>query len=117
MVTRTRPRKKNGRSRPYRADVRASHPIKIGAEVAVIAVHAETGPVISGYGIIVGACFTYPHWYRIRLSGEQVTRIHFINPDWQRNPERSYELLREFLRTGGKSPFDDFWPSDDNNRR
>ena len=69
-----------------------------------------------GTAIVVHAWHTYEHWYAVRFKNEKVTRVHFINPDWQKNPERSFALLREFLLTGALSPFDDFCPDEPTGR-
>ncbi|SRR6266403_2480930 len=90
----------------------ASHPLGAGAKVPVFIIADDGQPIFEGWVSIVSACISYPNWYRVRLRDEQVTRIRFINPDWQKNPERSFALLREFLHTGALSPFDEFFPPD-----
>jgi hypothetical protein len=57
-------------------------------------------------------CCAEPHQYRVRFIGERVLRTRFINPDWQRDPERSLALLLAFWRASKSGSFDEFFPDD-----
>lgn len=88
---------------------KASHPCKIGQTVAVFALEPSGRPFMEGRAFIESKRPT-AHHYRVRFTGEKVSRTRFINPDWQKGPDRSFELLREFWRASGSRSFDDFFP-------
>ena len=87
----------------------ASHPMKIGAAVTVFAVGPFGQPYCEGHAVVVATCRT-AHHYHVRFLRERITRTRFVSPDFQKNPNRSLTLLREFLRTGSSSNLDDFFP-------
>ena len=73
------------------------HALKLGDAVTVFGI-ATSGPMIEGIGTIESYGPGRDR-YHIRFIGDLVTRLRFIIPEWQSNPERSLELLREFWRS------------------
>jgi hypothetical protein len=104
---------------PFEAPSRTSaHPIKIGTDVAVFIIADDGQPIFEGWARIVSGCISYGHWYRVRFRSEQLERIRLIFPaSVHDDPVLSAELLREFCRTRGLSPIDDFFPAHDKPRR
>jgi hypothetical protein len=88
----------------------SEHALKVGDTVAVFSLDSS-GPSIEGTGIIESYA-TAPDRYHIKFSGERVTRLRFIHPDWQADPERSLALLREFWRSNriDNPRIEDFFP-------
>ena len=97
---------------PFEArSIKSAHPIKIGTNVAVFIIADDGEPMFEGWARIVSACISYGHWYRVRFQLEQVDRIRLIfPPSLHDDPAPSCALQREFLRTRGLSPFDEFFP-------
>ncbi len=85
----------------------------IGATVAVFALGAS-GPYMEGTGTVVSSD-AGPNRYHIRFAGEATTKLRFVNPDWQVDPERSLALLREFWRFSHRDDplVEDFFPDAD----
>ena len=91
--------------------INSAHPIKIGTDVAAFIIADDGEPTFEGRARIVSPCISHPHWYQVRFQFEQVDRVRLIFPSSLHNdPALSCALLREFLRTRGLSPFDEFFP-------
>jgi hypothetical protein len=89
----------------------SSHPLKLGDAVAVFGLSASGRPYLEGLAQIRSR-YDAPHFYRVRFKGERVLRTRFINPNWQRNPERSLALLLAFWDATASPSFDEFFPHD-----
>jgi hypothetical protein len=87
------------------------HPIRIGRSVVVLTVDVSGIPRAEGRGLVVAQGY-YPNWYLIRFFHDRRIRVRFINPDWTKNPKRSCDLLREFLRYGADSSVEEFFPDE-----
>jgi hypothetical protein len=87
-----------------------THALKVG-DYAVVFALDSFGPSIEGAGVIE-ACDAARNRYHIRFSGERITRLRFVNPDWQSSPERSLALLIEFWRSSHRDDpsVEDFFP-------
>jgi len=89
----------------------SSHPLKLGAVVAVFGLSASGRPYLESFAQ-VRSRYDAPHFYRVRFKGERVLRVRFINPEWQRDPERSLALLLSFWDATMSPSFDEFFPND-----
>ncbi|MEJ0047146.1 MAG: hypothetical protein WDN04_14290 [Rhodospirillales bacterium] len=58
----------------------------------------SSGPFIEGIATIESYAPGRDQ-YNIRFIADRVTRLRFIIAEWQSNPERTLELLREFWRS------------------
>jgi hypothetical protein len=76
--------------------------------VVVFGLNRSGAPFIEGYARIL-ATTAEANFYLLRFAGERVARTRFVNPDWRQSAERSLTLLREFLRTGDRPQFEDFF--------
>jgi hypothetical protein len=98
---------------PKRADAgfETSHPIRVGSVVVVLALDPFGVPFIEGYGRVEqhGA---KPHWYCVHFIAERLTHDRFVNPEWQKAPERSLALLHEFWASKDLVSIEDFFPDD-----
>jgi hypothetical protein len=86
-----------------------SHPMKLGDFVAVFGRCASGQPFFEGSALIRWHC-GQPHHYLVQFKGDPVLRSRFVNPDWQRAPQRSLEFLLAFWRTSQTPSFDEFFP-------
>ena len=84
------------------------------SRVPIFVVRNSEGPIFEGWARIVSPCVALPHWYRVRFENEQVDRIRLVLPASLHDaPFLSAELLRELLRSGGVSPWTEFFSDDD----
>jgi hypothetical protein len=90
-----------------------AHPLRIGDTVAVLALDGSGHVWLEGQASIITPC-AQPHVYRVRFQNEKRDLVRFVNPDWQSDPERSLELLREFFRSNqdANPSVTDFFPDD-----
>ena len=87
----------------------SSHPLKLGAVVAVFGLSASGRPYLESFAQ-VRSRYDAPHFYLVRFKGERVLRIRFINPEWQLDPEHSLALLLSFWDATMSPSFDEFFP-------
>lgn len=89
-----------------RDDLRSMAP---GQTVSIFGCRASGQPYLEGQATIE-ASGDRPHFYRVRFHGERVTRLRFVNPDWQQDPAHSLALLIQFWRATASPSFDEFFP-------
>lgn len=116
------PRSPKSRQRPVPASAARdtplrenAQPLSAGDEVVVFALSASGRPFLEGRATIVRRC-SQPHVYHVAFSGDRITRIRFVNADWQARPDRSLALLLEFYRSNRMTnpAVDDFFPDESN---
>jgi hypothetical protein len=90
-----------------------SYPVTAGSLVAIFRC-VDGVPKIEGYARVITAC-DYDDFFQVRFVGEQVNRVRLVIPEFQADPDRALERLRQLLR-GGDAPFDDFFPEADKPR-
>jgi len=81
-------------------------------EIVVIFGITSSGPYLEGRAAIESACLQ-PHHYRVLFAGEKTSRVRFVHPDWQTDPERCLRLLRVFWQAStAPSVIEEFFPAD-----
>lgn len=87
--------------------------LNVGDEVSVFTLEGSGRPILEGHAVII-ARSDQPHLYYVRFRDEKRSRLRFVNPDWQVQPERSFALLHAFWRSSRAADpqIDDFFPSD-----
>ncbi|HVA79765.1 MAG TPA: hypothetical protein VNF29_02450 [Candidatus Binataceae bacterium] len=89
----------------------ASRRFRIGTVVTIFRI-GSAGPFIEGHGVIVKAC-SQAFFFRVQFDSKKGSRVRFVHPDWQQDPERSLALLRTFWEASLAPPsFDEFFPAD-----
>jgi hypothetical protein len=97
---------------PDTSPLGAARQFEIGDAVTIFAITPSGRPFIEGRALVEARCTRRNH-FRVRFCGESVSRIRFVPPDWQAEPERSLALLIEFWESSAApSRYEDFFPDD-----
>jgi hypothetical protein len=89
--------------------VASSHPIPAGELVTVIRVQPASAISIEGRAVIKGPART-PNSYHVQFLGDPVVRERIVHPDYQSDPERFLQILRDLWRANDAPDIDDFFP-------
>jgi hypothetical protein len=90
--------------------VASSHPIAAEEVVTVIRVQPASATCIEGRAVIKGPAST-PNSYRVQFLGDPVVRERIVHPDYQSDPERFLQILRDLWGANDAPDIDDFFPN------
>lgn len=85
--------------------------MRIGEIVTVIGISGATGPRIEGRAVIKGLALG-PHRYPVQFVGDPVLRQRIVHPDYQRDPQRFLEILRDLWRASSSPLHGEFFPDE-----
>ena len=105
-------RRKLSRGRPH-AGPDPSHPIPIGTSVAVFRMSPGAAPFIEGRAVVKGRAHERHH-YRVQFVGDPILRTRNVHAEYQRDPERIVEIIREIWRASNTTEIAEFFPEENN---
>jgi hypothetical protein len=103
----------NGRKRMPRGSGAASdaHPIPVHERVAILRVPESGAPFIEGRAVVREVA-RGPHCYLVQFTGDPLLKQRIVHPDYQADPERMLEILRDLWRASSTPEVSDFFPED-----
>ena len=86
-----------------------SHPIATGATVSIFRIFRRRAPLVEGRAVIKDVAHGR-HRYRVQFIGDLLLKERIVHPDYQHDPERMVEIMRDLWRASATEAFDDFFP-------
>ena len=87
----------------------ALHPIPVASTVAVLGFAHSGCPFYEGQATIIRRTHL-PHRYFVVFDGESQTRVRFVHPEYQADPEAYLRWLTEFWLASREPDITDFFP-------
>jgi hypothetical protein len=89
-----------------------SHPIPVGTQVTVLRM-SQAGASIEGRAVVKDIA-RGRNFYRVQFCCDPAVRQRIVHPEYQNNPDRMLEILRDLWRTSSTPAVADFFPPDEN---
>lgn len=91
-------------------DASDSHPIPVGTRVTVLRMSRAVA-AIEGRAVVKGIA-RGRNFYRVQFSGDPAVRQRIVHPEYQNNPDRMLEILRDLWRASSTPEVPDFFPEE-----
>jgi hypothetical protein len=87
----------------------APHPIAVGETISVFGISRLRGPFTEGRAVI-SAISGGRNRYQLRFPHEPVLRERIVHREFQEDPRRFLEMLRDLWHSSATEAFDEFFP-------